>query len=137
MTVALLTRGMIAGASPGGSDLEPTISNQTPAEGVTPGASGGFSAVFRVARLTPIEFDLDGIPDGTSVIVIVSYADRNETLTAFDLTGARRWPFDVQTDNEVEVTGAETRHVRLLPRGGWPPVVVSIDAGAGAKAVPA
>lgn len=114
--------------------LQPTMSGSSPAEDTDPGDAGAFSANFRVARLTPIEFDLQGITVGANVSVLVSYEDRNESYVAFDLGGARRWPFDVQADNVVTVTGDGARHVRLLPRGGWPPTVISVQAGAGQKA---
>jgi hypothetical protein len=78
--------------------------------------------------------DLSGVTVGAKVTASVKYSDRNESYEAFDLSEQRRWPFDVAADNFVTNTGGTTRRMQLLPRGGWPPVEITIDIGAGVKA---
>lgn len=139
--LGLITRGYVAGVGPPGTGgiASPTISNITPSEDIEPGEPGAFSASFKVARLTPIEFDLTNIPAGADITISVKYEDRNETYTALapGTGGVFTWPFDVQADNEIGLLSSEPVHVRMLPRGGWPPTVVSFVVAASAIAVTA
>lgn len=105
--------------------LTPVLSSITPAPlPAQPGDAGAFSVDFRVARLTPIEFDVTQVASGANIAIIVLFGDRNESYTALDADGVWRWPWDVAADNVIGVTTLEPVHVRMLPRGGWPPTIV-------------
>jgi len=101
---------------------QPVLTNIDPDPSEPPGSPGAFSVDFRTARLTPIEFDITGV--GGEVSISVSFADRNEVYVALDVDGEWRWPFDVPADNVIGPLSPEPVHVRMLPRGGWPPCVV-------------
>lgn len=105
--------------------LTPVLSNITPAPlPAQPGDAGAFSVDFRVARLTPIEFDVTQVASGANIAIIVLFGDRNESYTALDADGVWRWPWDVAADNVIGAVSLEPVHVRMLPRGGWPPTIV-------------
>lgn len=115
----------------------PTISNITPIDGlVTPGEPGAFSALFKVARVTPITFHLADITGG-EITISVRYNNRNETYTVRDAEGSWLWPFDVQEDNVFTDLGGGEADVSMMPRGGWPPTEVEFKVAAAAMAVPA
>jgi hypothetical protein len=109
----------------------PTLVNITPTPSAVPGSPGAFAIDFRTARLTPITFGIEDV-DGEPTI-LVSYADRNESYVARDVDGVFRWPFDVPSDNTIGPLDSEPVPVQLLPRGGWPPTVVTVQV-ANAKA---
>lgn len=119
----------------GGSFSAPTVTNIEPTPDTEPGEAGAFSIDFRVARLTPIEFDLTNIPAGARIGISIKWANRNETYLALDFDSSATegdfvWPFDVQPSNSIGPLASEPVHVTLLPRGGWPPGVVTIKTAA-------
>lgn len=138
MSLGLASRGYYGTRSGGGGGAisAPVISNITPAEETEAGEPGAFSATFKIARLTPIEFDITSIPTGADITISVQYDDRNEMYTALPsgTDGAFTWPFDVQEDNEIGLISSEPVHVRMLPRGGWPPARIRIVVAAARKA---
>ncbi len=129
MSVGLATRGYIGGGGGGGTAAAPTLSNFSPDISATPGDPGAFSASFRIARLTPIEFDIGGL-EGNDVTISVAFADRNERYVALDVDGVWSWPFDVEPDNSIGDITVDPAHVTLLPRGGWPPCALEIKVAA-------
>lgn len=134
-SLGIATRGYYGGAR--GGLTAPVISDITPVDGeVTPGEPGAFSAIFNVARITPITFHLSGVTGG-EITIAVSYADRNEIYIARDVEGNWQWPFDVQADNTMSAVVGGECDVSMLPRGGWPPCVVEFKCAAAAMAVPA
>lgn len=135
MSTGLATDGMYSGGG-NGISTPPTVSNITPNIAAVPGTPGAFSAVFSVARVTPIEFDLTGIPNGCQILITMKYEHQLETYTILDFDGAFQWPFDVvgPSDNQIGVLSAEPVHVHLLPRGGWPAGVLTLKVAAGARA---
>lgn len=135
MSIGLATRGYIAQGAGGGALGTPIISNVTPEINAVPGSSGAFSATFRTARVTPIEFDITNIPSGARITISVHYENRNETLVALDFDSSVVdadwvWPFDVEPDNSIGDLLAEPVHVTMLPRGGWPPTTITIKVAA-------
>lgn len=131
MSIALATRGYLTPPSSGGGSVSaPVLSNITPDVDEAPGQPGAFSSAFKLARLTPIEFDITNIAPGAQIAITVHYEDRNETYVALDVRGVWRWPFDVSGDNTIGDLTSEPVHVSMLPRGGWPPTVVSFEVAA-------
>lgn len=130
--------GFVLGASSGGSAAAagaPTLSNITPDPLESPGDPGAFSVDFRVARRTPISFDVDG-NGGAQIAINMSFADRNEVYVVLDFDGSFRWPFDVPSDNTIGDLDAEPVHVTLMPRGGWPPTVVRMQVATSIASAP-
>jgi hypothetical protein len=140
MSIALATRGYIAPTGGGGGGgptplSTPEITNITPTAEIVAGAPGAFSATFRTARLTPIEFDISSLASGARVTIAVAYADRNEKYVALEAdssttVGEWAWPFDIEPDNSIGDLASEPIHVTLLPRGGWPATTVEIKVAA-------
>jgi len=118
----------------GGGIQAPTVSNLTPSENVEAGAVGGFSAIFSVARLTPIEFDIEDISFGGEITISVRYENRNESYVARNAEGVWVWPFDIEPDNSIGDLESEPVHVTLLPRGGWPPTRIGLMVAVAKKA---
>lgn len=115
--------GQAPAATP--SALVPVLANISPTPSTMPGTPpSAFSVDFRVARLQRIQFDVLSITPGSVVTAEVSFGDRNEAYTIVGADGVFRWPFDVVADNSL--TAGDPGHVRLLPRGGWPPTIVTI-----------
>lgn len=137
MTIALSTEGMIGGGGGGnGITTPPAISNISPSGNLIPGSPGAFAASFSTAKITPLTFQLTGIPSGCQISITVKFANRDEKFTALDFTGAWCWPFDVvgPSDNNIGALSSEPVSVQLLPRGGWPPGAFIFEVAAAAKA---
>jgi hypothetical protein len=115
--IELSTEGLVVAS--GGNNL--VVSNITPADGVQPGAAGGFSADFSTARRTPLQFDITGIPSGAQIMILCKFSDRDETYVALDADGNWQWPFDVvgPDDNQIGSLTSEPVAVQILPRGGF------------------
>lgn len=80
-----------------------------------------FSVDFATARLEPWSATIDDFPqDERAVpIVLVQFESRNEMIVARNADGEWCWPFDVEPDNNVDVS-SNPGSIALLPRGGWP-----------------
>ena len=131
MSLALNTSGhFVSSLDSGGA---PVLSNITPAEETTPGAPGGFSSSFSIARVTPIEFDITGIPAGQGITIAVKLAGQMGTYHALDFDGEWLWPFD-DGNSTIGDLGTEPVHVALLPRGGWPPGTNEVETASFTKA---
>ncbi len=117
-----------------GITTPPTISNVSPDANAAPGSVGAFSASFSVARVTPITFQLTGVPTGCEIAITVKFSSRDEVFTALDFNGTFVWPFDVQPDNSIGDLTVEPVDVSILPRDGWPPGSFTFEVAAVAKA---
>lgn len=128
MSIGLATRGYYGGGAGAGAVLPPRYGNVV-------GATSLDS--FRIARATPLQFDLFEISAGAQIAITVYYTDRNEVYTARGLDGVWNWPFDVEPANSFVFTGLGQAHVTMFPRGGWPPAEVIVNIAACRGAVPA
>lgn len=126
MSLQLVTSGHFV--SQEGLGSAPVLSNITPHEDTVPGAPGGFSSAYSIARVTPISFDITGIPAGTSITMTAKLAGQQATYQVLNADGLFLWPFD---DGNSTIGGpSEPVHVVLLPRGGWPPGTSDIEVAA-------
>jgi hypothetical protein len=131
VSLAISTSGHFV--SSGSSATALVISNVTPSEDVQPGQPGGFPATYATARLTPIEFDMSGIPSGQLVTITAKFPNQQATYAVVDFDGNFLWPFD-DGRSTIGALGVEPVHVSLLPRDGWPPGVTDIEVASFIKA---
>jgi hypothetical protein len=116
VTVGLVTRGLIGGSATDATP--PVISNLTPSSGVEPGAPGGFSASYAVAKFTPIEFDLTDTAPGIGTFEVwCQFPDTDDVLLVHDGTNYRG-RFAARSTIEAITNGY---HLAVLPASGWPP----------------
>jgi hypothetical protein len=86
--------------------------------------------------VTPLTFQLTGIPTGCDISITVKFSNQDQKLVALDFTGQWCWPFDVEgpDNNSIGPLTSEPVDVQLLPRGGWPPGTFFFEVAAVAKA---
>lgn len=117
----------------------PTISNISPGGNLTPGQPGAFSATFSEAKITPLTFQLSGLPSGCTVGITIKFENQDQKLVVLDFAAGWCWPFDINDpdNNNIGSLLTDPVAVQLLPRGGWPPGVFFFEVAALAKATDA
>ena len=119
------------GATAGGDESPPVISNMTPTPETPPGDPGGFPGDWAAARSTPLEFDLVDEAPGLRMVTL---------HVRFVLPGDEDEPtFTVYRDGEFQ-EGFASSEVTAIPGGlhfvircddGWPPgATVEFDVDA-------
>lgn len=102
------------GAESVGSESGVTIISPNP--DVDPGAGGGFSADWAVARATPVVIDISAPTSGGYQTLVCIYAGQATELVVY-----RRGAFrgDFAALSTVSIFGGRKR-LTILPVGGWP-----------------
>jgi hypothetical protein len=112
--------GEIFGPTTGGGAVEttpPTITVVSPTPGVDPGAPGGFSSDWAIARLTPIIVRITDAGSGNRYQCLVcSYAGDAIERTVYRRGAFRGEYFGPSTETAI-ANGIE---LSIIPVGGWP-----------------
>ena len=97
MSLGLTSEGVVD-AGGNGIASPPAISNISPSS---------FSTSFSQATVTPLTFQLTGIPTGCDISITVKFSNQDQKLVALDFTGQWCWPFDVEGPDTNSI-GPET-----------------------------
>jgi hypothetical protein len=112
----------------GGADppdtVPPTITIISPTPGVAPGAPGGFSADWQIARMTPVVARVaDLAPGNRYQAIVLRYAGTVDEITVYR-RGAFRGGF--VGPSTVTAINATTLEFSFRPATGWPPLAASV-----------